>query len=83
MMRIVVLLIGSENRYFCHVSKDEILDDSRKRNTPHLNGQMNIVGHQTEIMDVVSITLDALLQQSVETETVFMAEKHFLTSVSA
>ncbi len=44
---------------------------------------MGVGSHQTESMDFVSKTLDALLHQEIELETVFLAEKDLLPSASA
>jgi len=44
------------------ITKSEILNDPGKPDISNLNGQMNMIGHQTKGMDAVSITFGALLQ---------------------
>jgi hypothetical protein len=44
------------------VTKGDILNDPSKCNIPHLDCQMNVIGHQAKGMDAVPITLDAFLQ---------------------
>jgi hypothetical protein len=38
------------------------LNDPSQRNIPHLDCQMNVIGHQAKGMDAMPITLDAFLQ---------------------
>jgi hypothetical protein len=44
------------------VTKGDILNDPSKCNIPHLDYQMNVIGHQAKGMNAVPITLDAFLQ---------------------
>jgi len=39
------------------------LNDPSQCNIPHLDCQMDVIGHQTKGMDAVPITLNALLQE--------------------
>jgi hypothetical protein len=44
------------------VAETEILHNSRKRNSTHLNRQVDMVGHQTKCMDTMPETFNSLLQ---------------------
>ena len=64
------------------IPKREILQDSRKRDLPHLNGQVDMVTHKTEGMDAVAKALDPLLDQEAEASPVPVIEEYRLAVVA-
>ena len=65
------------------IAKTEILQDSRERESPHLNRQVDMVAQQTEGMDAVTKSLDPFLDQKAEASAVSIIGENGLTAVAA
>jgi hypothetical protein len=59
------------------------LQDSRKRDIPYLNCQMDMITHQAKGIDAVSESLDPLLDQKEESSAILVIEENALPAVAA
>jgi len=65
------------------IPEREVLHDSGKLDVGHLNGQMDVIRHQAESMDAVSVTLSPFLQKEEEAAAVFVVCEDILFAVSS
>jgi len=59
------------------------LHDTEKRNFPHLDGEVDVVCHQAEGVDVIAELLHTFLQKKAHTITVVILEEDVLLRVSS
>jgi hypothetical protein len=52
------------------ITKTQILKDPPERDIAHLDGQVNMIGHEAEGVDTMPEPPDPLLQEEVETSPV-------------
>jgi len=63
------------------IAKGDVLHDVGKRNFPDLDGEMDVVSHETEGMDAIAVFFSSFLQEQVKAASVTIFEEHVLSGV--
>ncbi len=65
------------------VAEAEVLHDAGQRHVADLNGQMDMVGHQTKSQQAMVVPLDAFLEKKKKPATVIIVPEDVLSGIAS